>query len=360
MSAPSNRLLSLDAFRGLTVAGMILVNTPGNWQYVYPPLRHAEWHGITPTDLVFPFFLFIVGISITLAYSKKLETRAPKPDMYKKIVFRFLKIFGLGLFLNLFPEFDFAEIRVPGVLNRISLVFLACAFLFLNSNWKTQAWTAVALLFGYWAALMWIPVPEFGAGVLEPGKDLGAWVDRMIVPGVLYQKTWDPEGLLSTLPAIATGIAGMLTGKLLTLKMPIEKKVAWLFFAGFTAFVLGSIWNWFFPINKNLWSSSYVVYTAGLGAMVLAACMWLVEYLKFERWTQFGVIFGSNAITAYVIAGMLPDLLELLNLRSGPVNALMGAGVQPELASLIWAVSFVLLCFVPVYFLWKKKIFIRL
>lgn len=390
------RLVSLDAFRGFTIAGMIVVNDPGSWSHVYTPLLHADWHGITLTDFVFPFFLYIVGVSIALAYTKRLKSQTPRGDLYKKIVIRSLKIFAVGLFLWLFPRFNFEAIRLPGVLQRIAIVFLFCAVLFLNTDWKKQAYIAVALLLAYWMVMTLIPVPiddvirealatgqvlrsggpvpigeiqqissGWIASNLEPGTNLQAWVDRTVVPGRLWERTWDPEGLLSTIPALATGICGMLAGALIVSDRSQESKIMWLFFLGFMGFLLGSAWHWVFPINKNLWTSSFVVYTAGIASMTLAASLFFVDLLGRKNWTRMGVIFGANAITAYVIAGMLPDLFYAKFFGDHSLNSLFfqgltGAGLAPKLVSLLYAILFTLVCYIPIYFLYRKKIFIKL
>ena len=232
MALTNKRLVSLDVFRGLTIAGMIVVNTPGSWSHVYAPLRHAEWHGITPTDLIFPFFVFIVGVSITLAYTKKLKTNITKSKITAKIIRRSITIFLLGIFLALFPDFNFSELRIAGVLQRIAICFLVGALLFLNTDWKMQLRIGIGLLITYWLAMVLIPVPEFGAGVLESGKNLAAWIDSLFLPGKKYQGTWDPEGILSTFPAIATCISGMLVGKLLLSNQTQNQKLIWLFALG--------------------------------------------------------------------------------------------------------------------------------
>ena len=351
--------------RGLTIAGMIVVNTPGSWEYVYPPLRHAEWNGITPTDMVFPFFLFIVGVSIALAFTKRLQQNAPKGDMYKKIISRSIKIFLLGVFLNVFPQFDLTDIRFAGVLQRIAIVYLVCAFLFLNSDWKKILQVGVILLVGYWLAMYLIPVPEIGMGVVEPGKNFAHWLDSFLVPGKMYQVTWDPEGVASTFPAIATGISGMLAGVIIVNKekTTIDKLVL-LFYWGFMLFVLGSIWNWFFPINKNLWTSSYVLYTSGLAMLTLAASIYFVDLKNHQSWAKFGVIYGSNAITVYVIAGMLPTFFNSpwwggQSIQGGFMKGLSGLGIDPSFVSLLYALTFMMVCYIPAYILYKKKIFIK-
>lgn len=352
------RLVSLDAFRGFTIAAMIIVNTPGSWDHVYSPLLHASWHGVTPTDCIFPFFIFIVGISLTLSYDKLLGAGRPKAALVGKTLKRAVLIFLIGVFLGLFPDFNFEEIRIPGVLQRIAVVFLACALLYLYTTWKQQVIIGGVLLLLYWAALTVVPVPGLGTGVLEPGKNLAAWVDSLLIPGKMWQGTWDPEGVISTFPAIVTGISGMLVGRLLAIDgMPRERKVIWLYVGGLSAFLLGSAWGWVFPINKNLWTSSYVLYTAGLAAMIFASLFFIVEVLGYKGWAKVGVVFGANAITAYVIGSMLPELLE--SLHTWYIHQ-FADGDWAKVFSLLWAIGICLLCYIPIYVLYKKQIFIKI
>ncbi len=356
----TKRLISLDMLRGLTIALMIVVNDPGSWEHLYWPLAHASWHGITITDFVYPFFIFIVGVSIILSSSKQLDAGADKKKMKKKIWIRSLKIFGLGILLNLFPDFNFMELRIPGVLQRIAIVYLVCAHIGLATNWKGQVRIAVFLLVGYWLAMMLIPVPGIGAGVLEPGKNLAAWIDSVVIPLRMYQGTWDPEGLLSTLPAIATGITGMLAGQLLKQDMDIEKKLNYMFFIGLMCVLVGYTWDLVFPFNKNLWSSSFVMFTSGWAFMSFAACILIVDVHGYQKVAKFGVIYGSNAITIYVLAGMLPVLLNgVLGVKGLFFNGLVDIGMAPKLASALWAFLYMFICFIPAYILYKKKIFIK-
>lgn len=353
------RLVSLDAFRGFTIAAMVLVNTPGSWDYVYPPLLHADWHGVTPTDYIFPFFIFIVGVSVTLSFGKLLAQGKPKAALGWKTLKRAAIIFALGLLLWLFPSFDFSELRIPGVLQRIALVFLACAFLYLYTTWRQQAVIGLVLLLAYWAVMVLVPVPGIGAGVLEPGQNLAAWVDSLLIPGKMWQGTWDPEGVLSTFPAIVTGILGMLAGRLIGAgHIAEERRILWLFLGGFVLFALGTMWGWVFPINKNLWTSSYVLYTGGLAALALASCYFVIEMLGHAKWASVGVVFGSNAITAYVLGSILPSLLPSVN-QWYVATFIEGAG-NPQLASLIWAIGICVLCYIPVYVLYRKRIFIKI
>lgn len=361
----SKRLVSLDAFRGFTIIGMIIVNTPGSWEYVFPPLRHASWNGLTPTDLVFPFFLFIVGVSIVLAYTKRLKMNSPKGEMVKKILKRSVLIFAFGLALNLIGS-QFDHFRIPGVLQRIAIVFLVCSLLFLYTSRKTQIWTGIILLVGYYLLMMLVWVPDVGAGVLLPGKNLAAWVDSMTIPFFMYQGTWDPEGILSTLPAIGTGITGMLAGYIVVSDRKIEDKVILLFVFGFFMTMIGEIWGWAFPINKNLWTSSYVLYTSGLATMTWAVLIWIMDMKGHQRWAHFGVVFGTNAITAYVLSYLwqIPFTWITIsngeNLQSLYMKGMINIGIMPEIVSLIWALTFTVLCFLPTLYLYNKKIFLKI
>jgi len=359
------RLISLDAFRGFTIAAMIMVNYPGSWSHVYKPLLHAEWNGITPTDLIFPFFIFIVGVSIALAYTKRLNAGVPKWPMYKKIVIRSVKIFIVGLLLWLFPKFNFETLRYAGVLQRIALVFLVCAFLFLNTKWRTQAILGAIILVLYWLAMVLIPTPGYEKAMLEPGINLAAWIDSKLLPGYMWQKTWDPEGLFSTIPAIVTGITGMLAGHLILSDIQQERKIITLFSFGFFAFIVGYWWHFIFPINKSIWTSSFVMVTSGLASMVLAASIYFVDILGRTRFTVPGIIFGSNAITVYVLAkpwGLLFYKLKIAgsSLNVHFLNIFETAGWSMKFGSLMYALLFICFNFIPAWILYKKKIFIKL
>ena len=363
--AKPKRLISLDALRGFTIAAMVIVNDPGSWSHVYAPLRHADWNGCTLTDLVFPFFLFVVGVSIALAYSWRLEAHRPKKDLYKKIIFRTIKIYLLGLFLWLWPDFDFGAIRWAGVLQRISVVFLVCALLFLNTNWKTQIKIAAGILVAYWIFMAYIPVPGIGVPDLGgPEKNWAHWIDSVLLPGVMWQKTWDPEGILSTFPAIVSGISGMLVGRLILTVKDENKKLVWLFFTGFAMFVAGGIWNWFFPLNKNIWTSSYVLYTSGFATLALAALILIVDVWGYTKWTHLGRVYGANAITSYVLAGMLTlvfysSIFGGASLNGLFMDAMTGIGIAAKLASLMYAVIYILVIYIPAYILYRNKIFIK-
>lgn len=306
-----HRLISLDAMRGFTIAAMIVANFPGSEEFVYFTLRHSRWNGLSFTDLIAPFFLFIVGVSIVLAYARKRSDGSPKGPLIQKIVLRSLKIFAVGMFLNLLPDFDFATLRWTGTLHRIAIVFLVCALLFLRTSWKQQLWVAVLTLVAYWLAMTQIPTPDVGRVVLEPGQNLAAWLDRRYLPGRMWQGTWDPEGILSTFPSIVTGILGMLAGRLMTSPVSPTEKVSYLMTAGLFTAALGYFWGLTFPVNENLWTSSFVLVTAGFAALVLGAVYFLVDVLGHTSGIKAGGYFRSQRHYGLragrpVCAGFLP------------------------------------------------------
>lgn len=364
----TQRLVSLDALRGFTVAAMLMVNFPGDWDNVYFTLRHTEWNGLSFTDLVAPIFLFVVGVSISFAYAKFSQTTLPKADktaLYRKIIVRSLKIYAVGMLLNLMPDFDFSEARWTGTLHRISIVFLACAFVYLNTTWRQQAWIAAAVLVGYWGAMTLIPTPGVGQVMLEPGVNLAAWIDSQYLPGKMWQGTWDPEGILSTLPSIATGITGMMAGRLMLSDLDKNLKANYLMSAGVISAALGYFWGLVFPINENLWTSSFVLVTSGFAALLWGVLYLSIDILGNTKGMTLGVVFGSNAIAAYVLGDVLALLFYNLpfgdfSLNQHTVRALVSIGLEPKLASWLYAVLFVGINFIPAYWLYKKRIFIKL
>ena len=261
---------------------MILVNNPGTWAHVYSPLDHAPWHGWTPTDLIFPFFLFIVGAAIPFSFGKHKTTR--KGTLYRRVLRRSAVIYMLGLFLSLFPNFDLSRARYVGVLPRIAIVYLITSVLVINLSRRALIWVTAVLLLGYWALMTWIPVPGHGSGVLTPEGNLAAWIDSLVVPGRMYQGTWDPEGFVSTLPAVATALLGVLTGFWLRSNRERSEIAKGLFALGCLGVLAGLLWNQWFPINKNLWTSSYVLFTAGAALVVLAPLYWVIDVRGHRRW----------------------------------------------------------------------------
>ena len=366
---PGGRMLSLDVFRGLTIAGMILVNNPGTWSHIYDPLEHAAWHGWTPTDFIFPFFLFIVGVSITLALGRRAEAVGRKGDLYRKIVRRSLIIFVLGLVLAGFPYFDLSTIRIPGVLQRIAVCYFFAAIIFLRTTWRTQAIVASALLLIYWVLMTLVPVPGFGAGDLRMEGNLAAYVDRKLLAGHTWKPLYDPEGILSTIPAISTTLFGVLAGHLLRSRKGPAEKIAEMFVAGAAGVILGWAWNFWFPINKPLWTSSYVVFTAGMALQTLALCYWLVDVKGFRRWATPFVIFGVNALAVFFLSGIFARLLGLIKVagpEGKPVSLqrfvfdnFFASWASPINASLAFAVCFVLFWLGLMAILYRRHIFIK-
>ena len=373
------RLLSLDVFRGFTVAAMILVNNPGDWGNIYAPLKHAAWHGCTPTDLIFPFFLFIVGVSISYALGTKKEQHTNHSKLILTALKRSLILFGLGLFLSLYPKVftepleALSTVRIPGVLQRIAVVFFICAVIFIKTSKRTQLLIMSSLLIGYWFMMTFIPVPGVGYANLEPETNLGAWLDRSILTEAHLWKssrTWDPEGILSTLPAIATGLFGVLIGTWLKRKDREDSlKVSWMFTIGILAITAGLIWDLFFPINKALWTSSYVLYAGGLATVALALCYWLIDVQGYRKGTRAFVVYGVNAITVFFLSGLIPRTLNMIKVNM-PDGSEVGAQVwfyktfltpyfSPINASLAWAVTFILFWLLILWGMYKKNIIIK-
>lgn len=372
------RLLSLDFFRGATVAAMILVNNPGDWGNIYAPLKHAEWNGCTPTDLIFPFFLFIVGVSIAYAMGSKKSDPATHGKTILKALKRALILFGLGLFLSLYPKVftdpieAFQHVRIPGVLQRIAVVFLISAILFLKNSEKNLFKILITLLAAYWILMTFVPVPGVGYANLEKETNLGAWLDRtLLTEAHLWKaaKTWDPEGILSTMPAIATGLFGVLVGVYLKRKdIEPATKIAWLFCAGLAATVLGLVWDLQFPINKSLWTSSFVLYTGGLATLILAFCYWIIDIQQYNRFTKPFVVYGVNAITVFFLSGLIPRTLNMFSVKSADGSEIalqpwlysgFTSWLSPVNASLAWAITFILFWLVVLWVMYQKKIFIK-
>ena len=370
------RLLSLDAFRGLTMAGMVIVNNPGDWGHVYPPLLHAKWHGCTPTDLIFPFFLFIVGVSITLS-------RGTMGDPWK-IVKRAIVIFGLGLLLALYPRWDFSTVRIPGVLQRIAVCYLAAAFLFRwtapnrgsddkrrSAHGRTLLLWAAGLTVGYWGVMMFVPAPGGVAGDLTPEGNLGAYLDRTIFGRHLWaqSKTWDPEGLLSTVPALATTLLGGVAGLWLGSRASGARKAMWMTGAGILAIGIGLVWSLAFPLNKALWTSSYVWFTAGAAAVFLALCYALIDVKGWKAWSRPFVILGLNAIALFVLSGLLTKFLSFHKVAGpdgAPISLLSYIYArwfvplaEPINASLLFALANLAVLFVVLGVMDRKGVYLK-
>lgn len=379
----NKRLLSIDIFRGLTVILMTIVNNPGDWGHIYAPLEHAEWHGYTLTDLVFPSFLFIVGISTVLS--------KPSEDQLWKIFKRALRIFLLGLSLSFFSKIhagdftlvvrllamaaatvaflgdyslkkqfwvavgafvlmiglcfsgltDFEHVRIPGVLQRIAVVYLLVGLLHFYASLRIQIVVFIASLVGYWALMHFVEVPGIGAANLEVNKNLAAWLDNYLLEGHLWasSKTWDPEGILSTLPAVATGLAGLFAGRYLNNSPEGESpeghspKASVLFAAGAIALAVGTIWGWYFPINKALWTSSYVLVAAGWDLLLLAV---LQATIRSDKYWKPVLIFGMNPMLVFFFSGIIPRVLGMIKIgEDGLTSWIYSQGIEPLFADKI-------------------------
>ncbi|MDW7681346.1 MAG: heparan-alpha-glucosaminide N-acetyltransferase domain-containing protein, partial [bacterium] len=369
-----NRLISLDMFRGFTIALMILVNNPGSWKYVYPPLLHAEWHGWTPTDLVFPFFLFIVGVAMSLSFSRRLEAGDVFSNLFTKVLRRTLIIFALGLLLSLFPRFDFANMRIPGVLQRIAVCYFFASLIVLQANKKRQyGWTAI-LLAVYWILIKMVPVPGYGAGVLEPMGNLAWYIDNKLLAGHTWSGApapgFDPEGIFSTIPAIATVMFGVFVGDWIRTPRDQYEKVAGLFVAGNIGLVAGIIMDIWLPINKNLWTSSYAVFMSGMATVFLAMCYWLIDVKGFTGWTKPFVVFGSNAIVVYTLSGLIAKATIYIKWQSADGSSIalkswlyqnvFQSWAGDYFGSLLYPILFNLIFLGLMWILYSKKIFIKI
>jgi predicted acyltransferase len=370
-SAP--RLMSLDLFRGATIAGMILVNNAGDEPNSYWPLKHAQWNGWTPTDLVFPFFLFIVGVAMAFSFSSRLKRGEPRRKLLAHVLWRGLLLFALGMFLNGFPNhYHLASWRVYGVLQRIAICYVISAILALWADWRGWVVTIAGCLVGYWILMRFVPVPGFGVPthdipLLDPDRNLAAWLDRQLLAGHLYEGTRDPEGVLSTIPALATSLVGLLTGEWLRSARSAKSKALGMALFGLMGVVAGKIFDLWFPINKKLWTSSYVIFTAGLALLCLALCYWIVD-IKQRRglWTKPLLVFGMNAIAAYVFAEVISHLLDHMHGAGGlswqelVYQGMFARLASPLNASLLYALAYVLLCWAAMWALYRKGIFLKI
>ena len=358
-----DRILSVDIFRGATILLMVLVNTPGTWSAVYAPFLHADWHGYTPTDLVFPFFLFIVGTSIVFSY----KDRPINSDTYKKIIIRTLKLIALGIFLGAFmirfPFFkDFEDIRFPGVLQRIGVVFFFASLLFIHIDWKKLIGVTLFLLIGYWLLMTLVPVEGVASTLERAPNNLANWLDVQVFGTHNYKSDYDPEGLLSTIPSIASALMGIFTGLILTSKQ--EKKATILMGLGGSLLIIGHLWDLTFPINKALWTSSFVLVTAGWANLILALIYYLTDVKKIE----FGSIFryaGANAIVIYFLSSFISKVMGQIKIGDTSLHGWLFQTVyvhdflSMQSSSLLYALSVVLFYSFLGYVLYSRKIFIK-
>lgn len=419
-----DRLISLDVFRGLTILLMTIVNNPGSWATIYPPLQHAEWHGCTPTDLVFPFFVFIMGVAISFA----MPTKTYDGTTFNKIFTRSLRMICLGIFFNFFSNIQlfglegipliigrllitaavgyalmgnfssklktylavsifiiymilaysgieaYQAVRLPGVLQRIGIVYFIASLLYLKTSQKTQLLVAIGILLGYWAIMTLIPAPSFEITNLEKGTNLAAWVDSILLKGHMWEatNTWDPEGILSTIPAIATGIIGLLIGQLLNSQLLKIEKAKKLTIIGTVLIILGQLWNLFFPINKALWTSSYVLYTAGLATLVLSILYYCIDIADYKKGTKLFLIWGVNPMIVFFLSQIIPQAMVMISFpnpktpteKINLLDYLYAFGVQPFFsnpmtASLVFALLYAGFWSILLAYFYKKKMYFK-
>jgi predicted acyltransferase len=373
------RLTSLDAFRGFTIAAMVLVNNPGDWGHLHAQLAHAPWHGWTFTDTIFPFFLFIGGVAMALSLGRLASAGADKPQLLIKLARRAALIFLIGLLLNLIPRFDWGGVRIPGVLQRIALCTLLAAPLVVYLRWRGQAIAIAVLLALYSVLMLLVPVPGIGAGVLEPGQDVGAWIDRTLMGGHLWvaAKTWDPEGLLSTLPALCSLLFGVLAGRLLLTNLARTEQVVWLLLGGLACLALGSTLDAILmPINKSLWTPAFCLWMTGWALLAFGASYWLLDAApsarlreRAARYAQPFVIYGMNALFIFALSGLIAKMLGFITL-SQPDGSELALGrllyapfaalpLDPRNTSLLYAIAFNACMFAIAWCMWKKRWFVK-
>ncbi len=375
----TERLVSLDVFRGLTVAGMLLVNNPGSWGAIYPPLEHASWNGWTPTDLIFPFFLFIVGITTHLSLSVRRARGDSDAVLRRQVLRRGVLIVLIGWGLAAFPFYPlarFTEIRIPGVLPRIGVAYAVAGLLTLNASVKQIVGMLATALLGYWFAMTLLPVPggcDLGALCLDdPSRTLAAWVDRALLNGHLWKssKTWDPEGPLSTIPAIGTAMMGVLCGRWIAQKeRPLNERLNGMFAVGALLMMVGLMWHWSFPINKGLWTSSYVVFTAGTAAVAIATITWIIDVQGVTWWTRPLVIYGVNPIVAFVGSGAMARIIYSLwkvdvdgkqvAVQAVVYKSVFASWLEPRDASLAFALCFVLFWYAVLAALYRRNFILK-
>ena len=351
---------------------MIVVNNPGTWAHVYPPLLHAEWHGWTFTDTIFPFFLFIVGVSIAFSFGERRRQGAAPGALAVHTLRRAAILFGVGLALNLlsFAVFSRETLRIPGVLQRIAVCFLAAGLIYLGLGARGTAVAAVLLLLGYWALMALVPVPGYGTGRLDLEGNLAAYTDRAILGAHTWKPGWDPEGPLSTLPAIATTLMGVLAGEWLRSGAAMRRKAIGLAVGGAAAAISGLAWHSVFPINKNLWTSSYALFMAGLAAVVLAACIAVVDLLGWKGWAAPFRWLGTNAIAAFVLSTATTILLLAVktagpdgkprSLYSSIYRTVFDRFTDPRLGSLLFSLSYLTLWLIVFGLLYRRKVFVKI
>jgi predicted acyltransferase len=360
MASTPQRLVSLDAFRGLTMAFMVLVNDPGG-EHSYAPLNHAAWNGWTPTDVVFPSFLWIVGVAMTLSLGRRLAEGVPRSKLFAQAFRRSVIIFVLGLIVYVYPSFSLSTQRIMGVLQRIAICYLIAAAIYLTTKWRGQIAWIIALMAVYWMLMTLVPVPGYGPGRLDVEGNFAHYVDQMLLGAHNYRwtKTWDPEGVVSTIPAIATVLFGILAGHVLRLEKPLSERTTWMFIAGNLLIAAGLISNTWLPINKKLWSDSFSLFMAGLDFVMFAIFAWLVDGMGYKRIVRPFVIMGMNAIAVYMASELLDEVFGATGLHQWLYRNLFAPIASPMNASLLYALAYTGLMFLIAYGLYRRKWFLR-
>jgi predicted acyltransferase len=360
MADSTSRLCSLDAFRGATMALMVLVNTAGG-PVSYGPLQHSEWNGWTITDVVFPSFVWIVGVAITLSLGQKLAAGVPKSRLFAQAARRAAIIFVLGLIVYAAPDFSLSTQRILGVLQRIAICYLIASAIYLTTGWRAQIAWIVALLASYWLIMMLVPVPGYGAGDLAVGHNIANYVDRVVLGRHNYAgtKTWDPEGLISTLPSIATALLGVMAGQILKLKRDLAERTVWLYLTGSILITLGLICNIWLPINKKLWTSSFSLFMAGLDFVIFAGFLWLIDGKGYQRYARPLMIMGMNAIAVYMASELVEEILGATHVHDWIYKTVFAAAMSPKNASLGYAVAYTLVMYALAHVMYKRKWFLK-
>jgi predicted acyltransferase len=369
------RLLSLDVLRGATIAAMILVNNAGDEPSSYWPLKHAAWNGWTPTDLIFPFFLFVVGVAMTFSFASRTERGESRQKTFLHVLWRSLLLFTIGVVLHSLPDLQFATIRFYGVLQRIALCYVISSLVILWTGRRSQWVIILSCLVGYWLLMRFVPVPGFGVPgrdipLLDPDRNLAAWLDRKLLPGRLYEITRDPEGLLSTIPAIAICLLGVQTGRWLRSARTPRVKALGMAAFGVLGVVAGVVMSNWFPINKKLWTSSYVVFTAGMALVCFAVLYWIVDLNRWRRGTAPLLVFGANSIAAYILSEGLAVVLyhvhapgldgTVVPLQQFFYERFFLPWLSPPDASLFYAMAYVIVCWLVMAIFYRRRIFLKI
>jgi predicted acyltransferase len=356
--ASSERLVALDALRGATIALMIVVNNPGG-PVSYGPLQHSSWHGWTITDTVFPTFLWIVGVSITLALGKRIQAGVPRRRLLGPIFRRSAILFALGVLLYAFPAFDLPNTRILGVLQRIAICYLAASIIYLYTGVRGQLIWIGALFLTYWLVMTLMPVPGYGVGRLDLDGNFAHYVDGLVLGRHNYEgHGWDPEGIVSTIPAIATALLGVMAGHILRLKKALSERTTWLFLVGNILLAAGLICDVWLPINKKLWTDSFTLFMGGLDFVLLAGFVWIIDHLGYQRFVKPLLVMGMNAIVLYLASEFGAEILDMTSLHEKAYRGFLNF-LSPVNASLAWAVTFTLCIYLIGYGMYRRRWFVR-